>query len=277
MRNIRTYFAERFPLAITSVHALATAAFLVAIAISSINHLITLAIAGSFFFFMLRMRVTDEFKDSHHDNLNYPNRPVQRGIISRKQLIAIGVISLLAEVSCVLGASWLADNFTAAFYYIFILAYSVLTRFEFFAPKFLDRHFNLYFLSHQAIFVFYPIWVFNLLNTDLDFKAITLSGAFILFMANMEIMRKYEIRLSPQGEPVNDTYLSVWKSAAFWIMFCINAVCALVMFNAYQLPIYAILGLLSSILLVYFKKNTELTRVFVALSFLSITGVNYFL
>lgn len=277
LRNFRAYLAERFPLAITSVHALATAAFLVAIASTETNHLLTLAVAGSFFFFMLRMRVTDEFKDSHHDDQHYPNRPVQRGIITRKQLVVIGVAAFAAEISCALAAGWLTENITATSFYALIIGFSVLTRFEFFVPEFLERHFNLYFLSHQAIFILYPIWIFNLVKTEVTWQSIFLALAFILFMANMEIMRKYEIRINPAGEAVQDTYLTVWKSWAFWIMFSINALCAVLLFAATQLPIYALSALLTSILMLYLKKNTELTRAVVALSFLFQTGVCYLL
>lgn len=277
LRNFRAYLAERFPLVITSVHALATAAFLVAIASTETNHLLTLAVAGSFFFFMLRMRVTDEFKDSDHDDQHYPNRPVQRGIITRKQLVVIGVVAFAAEISCALAAGWLTENITATFFYALIIGFSVLTRFEFFVPEFLERHFNLYFLSHQAIFILYPIWIFNLVKTEVTWQSIALAVAFILFMANMEIMRKYEIRINPAGEEVQDTYLTVWKSWAFWILFSINALCAALLFAAAQQPIYAIAGLLSSILMLYLKKNTELTRAVVALSFLFQVGVCYLL
>jgi len=99
MKNLLTYLNERFPLPVTGTHSLVTAMFLVAVAQplvkSSNDYLSTVFIAISFLFFMLRMRVTDEFKDASHDNSNYPNRPVQRGIITKKQLVIIGVISLV--------------------------------------------------------------------------------------------------------------------------------------------------------------------------------------
>ncbi|MEY4655348.1 MAG: UbiA family prenyltransferase [Rhodoluna sp.] len=277
MSNIRTYFSERFPLAITSVHSLATASFLVGISSNTQNWQVMLCIAVGFFFFMLRMRVTDEFKDSSHDNSNYPDRPVQRGIISRNQLISIGIISLLLEITSAVLAGMFSNNLAAAWFYLAILGYSALTRFEFFAPKFLDRHFNIYFLSHQAIFLLYPLWSFNLFQTEISLINLGQATSFVLFMASMEIMRKYEIRRNPSGEIVLDTYLAVWKTWAFWIMLGITALGSALLYLPAQQPIFVIIGLLSCLLMILIRKQNEAVRLVVAITFLVLSGLCFWL
>ncbi|NBW73373.1 MAG: hypothetical protein EBR26_03055 [Microbacteriaceae bacterium] len=268
MRNLATYLNERFPLAVTIPHSLATAFLLVSITSVKDQHLSALLIAVNFLFFMLRMRVTDEFKDSAHDSSHYPDRPVQRGIISRRQLIIVGVISLLVELFTAFMAGVLAGNPASFIWYLAILSYSVLTRFEFFAAEFLEKHFNLYFFSHQAIFILYPIWAFNMFGKSLDQRGLLGATAFILFMALMEIMRKYEIRRNPAGEVVMDTYLSVWGAKAFWIMAIVLATGSVALYFAKQQPIFAILGFLSVLLMVLLKKNNDGVRAVVALTFL---------
>lgn len=273
MSNIRIYLSERFPLAITSVHSLATAAFLVGISSGELSWQVLVLIALGFFSFMLRMRVTDEFKDSSHDDSNYPDRPVQRGIISRNQLIAIGVISLAIEIFSALAAGFFANNMAASWWYALIIGYSVLTRFEFFVPEFLDQHFNLYFLSHQAIFLIYPIWVFSMFRTEITGYSLGLGVAFVFLMASMEIMRKYEIRRNPAGEIVLDTYLAVWKGGAFWLMLGITVVSSGLLYLPDQQPIFVIIGLLSALLMLLVRRQSDTVRIVVALTFLLLSGL----
>lgn len=280
MKNLLTYLKERFPVPVTGTHSIMTAMFLVAVAQplakSSNEHMSTLFIAISFLFFMLRMRVTDEFKDASHDSSNYPNRPVQRGIITKRQLVAIGVISLLVELAAVLLAGLFQNNIHSAVYYLLILGYSVLTGFEFFMADYLEKHFNLYFILHQAIFILYPIWVFNIFGTDSSVTVLVASLIFVLFMASMEIMRKYELRYSPSGEVVMDTYLAVWGSAAFWLMFVISVFGPIALVMSFSSSwLYVIAGVAFALLLAFRKKN-DAVRGIVAISFIATSLVIYF-
>lgn len=275
MNNLFEYFRERFPLIITIPYSLATAGLLFGITGSKDQHSIALLVAVSFLFFMLRMRETDEFKDSSHDTKNYPNRPVQRGIISRNQLIAIGVLSLAVELAAALAAGLLSKQPSSVFWYLAIIGYSVLTRFEFFAPKFLERHFNLYFISHQAIFILYPIWVFALLGISPSLQQVLGCISFVFLMASTEIMRKYEIRLDPQGQIVRDTYLAVWGKWAFWILLTLTALASGFLYISKAQPIFAIIALLSTLLLLLLKKNNEQVRAVIAFTFLLESALCY--
>ena len=280
MKNLLTYLNERFPLPVTGTHSLVTAMFLVAIAqplvkISN-DYLSTLFIAISFLFFMLRLRVTDEFKDASHDNSNYPNRPVQRGIITKKQLVTIGLISLVIELSSVIAAGLFQSNPNSALFYLLILGYSGLTGFEFFIADYLEKHFNLYFVLHQAIFLLYPIWAFNVFGTEVSSSVLVAATVFVLFMASMEIMRKYELRHDPAGAVVMDTYLAVWGTAAFWLMFVISVFgpIALITFFA-SIWLYVVSGI-AGVLLLIFRKTNEAVRAIVAVSFIATSLVIYF-
>ncbi len=280
MKNLLTYLKERFPLPVTGVHSVITAMFLVALAAPSAKNindiLTTLAIALSFLFFMLRMRVTDEFKDASHDSANYPDRPVQRGLITKSTLVNIGVISLIIELSSVSAAAGLQQSPDSPIFYGLIFAYSVLTGFEFFIPKFLDKHFNLYFILHQGIFVLYPVWVFNIFGTQINFAVLLGSAIFVLYMAAMEIMRKYELRYNPAGEVVLDTYLAVWKSAAFWLMYLISVVSPIVLFTYFNSAWLLGVASFAGISLIIIRKKNDLVRAVVALSFIA-TGIVIYL
>jgi 4-hydroxybenzoate polyprenyltransferase len=253
--------------------------FLVAIAQplvkSSNDYLSTVFIAISFLFFMLRMRVTDEFKDASHDSSNYPNRPVQRGIITKRQLAVIGVISLGIELSAAFAVGVLQNNSYSELFYILILGYSVLTGFEFFIADYLEKHFNLYFLLHQAIFILYPIWVFNIFGTLVSSQLLLAASVFVLFMASMEIMRKYELRYDPAGALVMDTYLAVWRSLAFWLMFVINVFGPLALFTFIASIWLLVISGTACVSLLFFRKKNDAVRAIVALSFIA-TGLVIF-
>ncbi|NBR65310.1 MAG: hypothetical protein EBT65_05145 [Actinobacteria bacterium] len=281
MKNLLTYLNERFPLAVTGTHSLVTALFLVAIAQplskSPSDYLAMFCIAISFLFFMLRMRVTDEFKDASHDGSNYPNRPVQRGIITKRQLVVIGVISFALELSAAVTAGVFQNNLGSALFYFPILGYSVLTGFEFFIPEYLEKHFNFYFLLHQAIFILYPIWIFNVFGTVVNSSVSIAAAVFLLFMASMEIMRKYEIRHNPEGAVVMDTYLAVWRSAAFWLMFLISVLGPVTLYAYFATSwLFGVAGI-SAVSLLVFRKKNELVRGIVALSFIATSLVIFFL
>ena len=251
MHNLVVYLRERFPLGLTSLHALATAALVVGISAGTASFGDTaksaLLIGGSFFFFMFRMRVTDEFKDRRHDDKNYPNRPVQRGLVSTHDLLSLGMLALTIELVCAWYAGALTGNYWAIGWHLGILVYSVLTHFEFFNRAFLDRHFNFTFAIHQVIFVLYPAWGFAIWGTQITIRSLLGAAAFVAFMAAMEVVRKYEVRLDPQGQPVQDTYLTVWKTGAFWLMFAVVTVAgstlATVAGNVWHIAIAATFGL----------------------------------
>jgi len=162
-------------------------------------------VALSFAAFLLRLRVTDEFKDIDHDSKNYPNRPFQRGAISSRQLIGIGVISLIIE----LGSLYII-NPKAVIFYIPVLVYSALTAKEFFISSWLNKHFTIYFITHQMIFVVFAMWGFITFGVQLNLRALLGGLAFVMTMSVFEIIRKLEYRHNTHGKIVKDSYPAVW-------------------------------------------------------------------
>lgn len=270
MNRLRTYLRERFPIGPTSAHALATAALLIGVTSPSSESgrlLAVIGVAVAFFFFMLRMRVTDEFKDAGHDDANYPNRPVQRGAIFKRDLVVIGIVSLFLELAGVWFAGFATGNASAWVWYLPILGYSFLTGQEFFVGEFLERHFNLYFIVHQAIFALWLVWGFQLFASALAFGP---AVAFFLLMISMEVVRKYEIRRDPSGQVVLDTYLAVWGRGAFWVLL-VNVVVSSILLSAHWLALAV--GGVSVLALLVLRKNTEAVRAIAAVSFLANSAV----
>ena len=94
--------------------------------------------------YFLQIRLADEPKDFEHDNKYYPDRPVQRGVVTLKEL------STLKNI--VIGGFLVSALLTGSLYVIglavFQQFYSYLTRQEFFMREWLRDHFLTYQFSH---------------------------------------------------------------------------------------------------------------------------------
>ncbi len=96
--------------------------------------------------YFLQIRLADEPKDFEHDNEFYPDRPVQRGVITLKELSKLKTITicLFFILSALTGS---LEVFMLACLQQF---YSYLTRHEFFMRDWLRQHFLTYQFSHYV-------------------------------------------------------------------------------------------------------------------------------
>lgn len=209
MRPVFLYIAERFPLPLVALLALAYGLLIIGttalISPAEPSVGLLLLVALSFIGVLLRTRVTDEFKDATFDKKHYPRRPFQRGAISARQLIVLGGVALTIELGALLLISPLA-----LVAYLPVLAYSFLTAKEFFVPRFLQRHFTLYFVSHQLIFFVFFLWSVVTFGGELSWRTLFGALSFVLLMTSFEILRKLEYRRDTKGRVVKDSYPAVW-------------------------------------------------------------------
>lgn len=208
--KLLTYFRERFPVA--GAILLGVGFSFYAVGISDVDwsadeHIVQSFLLTLFFAaFLLRQRTSDEFKDFLHDTKNFPSRPLQRGLVSKRQLIVIGLFALIIELSI---AAYLG-SIQSFVLYLLIFFYSLMMLKEFFIGKWLERHFNLYLLLHQFIFVLFAIWFVSLFNTEITANSIAWIAAFLTAMMSAEIARKFELRKDSNGKIVYDTYPAMW-------------------------------------------------------------------
>ena len=210
MRGVGVYLKERFPLPLVLLLAAGYSLFLVGISAPVDNTIMTASLTAlAFTAFLLRQRVTDEFKDLTHDTKNYPTRPLQRGLVSKQQLITLGMLSLGIEFLAVFAVGGLYS----LLWYLPVFIFTLLMAFEFFASNWLEKHFTLYFLLHQLVFIGFIIWFFGATNTPVSPAALASAVAFLLTMCSVEIVRKFEIRRDAKKKVVLDTYPAVWGRA----------------------------------------------------------------
>jgi 4-hydroxybenzoate polyprenyltransferase len=146
------YQRERFPLA---AHAPLVAAFSAsAVCFSTLLRgapqppgmaALGVAFATSLLFF-LQLRIADEFKDLEDDARFRPYRPVPRGLVTLRELAAIGMAAALVQLGLAL---WLEPSIAwlliAAWIYL-----ALMTR-EFYVPRWLNAHPVIYMTSHMLI------------------------------------------------------------------------------------------------------------------------------
>ena len=215
MRSVVAYVQERFPLPLVSLLAASFAVLSLALFAAEPTgsalwwgQLVLLTLV--FLALLLRYRVTDEWKDFAHDSSVYPQRPVQRGAISVRALLLLGLAALAVELGGVVGVSG-GHGLLA---YLPVLALSAITAVEFFARDLLTRHFTLSFLLHELVYL--PLFGWAAFALGAPLTPGTLAGvvAGTLLFVVAEVVRKFEPRFAPDGAMVADTYTAVWGRGA---------------------------------------------------------------
>ncbi|HST05492.1 MAG TPA: hypothetical protein VLQ48_12270 [Chloroflexia bacterium] len=109
-------------------------------------------IAGfaTFLGLFLCLRLADDMKDKHHDDTYYSERPVQRGLVTLREL----AFSLAVLVVLLVALNVLVANAVVLALFIATLSLMTLMRFEFFVPGFLRPRLLLYLATHQ---MFVPV------------------------------------------------------------------------------------------------------------------------
>jgi hypothetical protein len=211
MRGAWIYLRERFPLALVALMSAAFAAASAGLLRRGPDSAADAWSAGILLFviyvaLLLRYRVTDEWKDFAHDSAVYPDRPVQRGVISPRTLLFIGIGAFAVELLGVL----LLGGPVGFLLYLPVLAYSALTVFEFFSGSWLERHFTLSFVLHEAIYVPLFAWVALVLGAGPTWRTAAGVLACTALFVSIELARKFSPRFDTVGRVVLDTYSAVW-------------------------------------------------------------------
>jgi hypothetical protein len=150
---------------------------------TSISNLIIATCMGVLY--LLQIRLSDEPKDFEHDSKYYPQRPVQRGLITLSELRNTNnIIIIMFFVLALLTRSWTVFLLTC-----FQQGYAVLTRKEFFIREWLRAHFLMYQFSHYIQLLILDWLVLSVLNVQPISKKIMYFIFVILLIAMVESTR----------------------------------------------------------------------------------------
>lgn len=186
--------------------------------------LVALGCALGFFF---QMRVADEFKDYETDLQYRPYRPVQRGLITLRELAWLAGGMMVIQLGLSL---WLSERMLLPL--LLVWGYMGLMRQEFFVRDWLRHHAVAYMLSHLVIA---PLIFFYMTACDWLVAGATPAISLLWFLAAAffngvfyEIGRKIR---APQSEETGvETYSSLWGRptaiAVWWFTLALASVCA---------------------------------------------------
>ena len=158
------------------------------------------AIAASLAY-ILHVRIVDELRDFEHDVLYHPTRPLQSGIISRKELryVDIAATAVLLFIALSLGAS-------AIIIALAMLGYTYLAGKEFFLGETLRRRFFVYNGLNLFQMLLLQIFVYTIFAPSLSLTMLLL--AHFLFTTAGTVIFEFVRKLKIPGEDGSgkDTY-----------------------------------------------------------------------
>jgi 4-hydroxybenzoate polyprenyltransferase len=168
------------------------------------------------------LRVFDEHKDWEDDCRHYPERVLQRGLVTLRHLKILGAVAIVGE--------WLLAAWRGPAALVAVLAaqlFSVLMLKEFFLRDWLRRHFLLYATSHMAIMPLFALVVFSFTTGLYPWQAPAyfwlygLVGFFVTF--NWEVSRK--IRAPEEERDGVDSYTKIFGTfGAAYIVLAIRVI-----------------------------------------------------
>jgi 4-hydroxybenzoate polyprenyltransferase len=215
-----TYQAERFPLAKTapllavfSAASICVPAVLTGRALPGWGAFLAGFLIAMLVFF--QMRVCDEYKDQEDDRRYRPERPIPRGLVSLREIMALGLASL--PVTALVAWLWYPP---VLWLLALVWAWLAAMTAEFGAPAWLKAHPVLYLLSHMAIM---PL--IDLLLTGLEWlphgAVVPGLGWFLaLSFVNGSVLEIGRKLWSPGSEIAGvDSYSALWgvrKAALIW-------------------------------------------------------------
>ncbi|MDP3697022.1 MAG: hypothetical protein Q8R55_03235 [Candidatus Taylorbacteria bacterium] len=151
--------------------------------------------------YLLHIRVIDEYRDFGHDNVHHTTRPVQSGIISKRELLYVDstAVLLLVGIAAIAG-SW------ALVMVAVMLAYSYLAGKEFFIGEDIRRHFFIYNGVNLVQMLLMQVFVYTIFADPFPFT--TLVWLHFLFTTVGTIIFEFARKLKMPGDDGTgkDTY-----------------------------------------------------------------------
>ena len=154
--------------------------------------------------FFLMLRVFDEHKDFEADAVAHPQRVLQRGLITLRDLKLVGIVAIGVQLGVSLwfdrGVGPVTAWWAAAF------AWSTLMAREFFVREWIRRHLVVYALTHIVVMVMIAMWIATMGSPRAAVASAPWAFAALSLFAGLafEIARK--MRAPEQEHPMADSY-----------------------------------------------------------------------
>lgn len=199
------YQAERFPLHVLVFTTLAVIFSLGRVVDGSIpsgDRLgLYVAVTALGLLYMLHIRFFDDVRDFHHDNTFYPDRPIQRGLISYQELQRSARAVILIEIGIIAMV-----HIELLIWYMPVIGYSLCAAKDFFAPHSLRKHYFSYTVL-QTVQLALMLLFFHVLMEGTVLLQTTTVIHFIFALETMILIEWVRKMRAPADENLSrDTY-----------------------------------------------------------------------
>ena len=225
LKRFNIYQKERFQIAIlvftTISVVLSSAAVVLGPGEVLSNHAVGIFIALlTSLLFMFHIRVLDEHKDYNFDSTYHKSRPIQRGLISLKELLTLNVIGLI-----ILFVINIIASTKATIFLLFAFGYTLIAGKEFFIRNWIRKRFFLYNLVNLLQLLFLQFYLYSIIEPNFSFSNPLLSIHFVFVLFNvglLEFARK--LKTKSEENKAQDTYSSkigIKKASMIYTAICL--------------------------------------------------------
>lgn len=211
-QRFHAYLMERFPIVIVFLYSVLLTIFCARYFSASLTSASVIVVGLTIFLFFLRTRLIDEIKDLEHDNKHYPQRPIQRGLVTPKELRITAWGIVIVEVVL---QSVAASSLTVFLTYVAFLIFTFFMSVDFYIRDVLESRFWLLVSVHHLVFVLIAIYTGSMITGSIFLPLTVMDlwfvAAVLLPPLIFEIGRKLQPRKSAgKNKHANDTYASRW-------------------------------------------------------------------
>ena len=233
--------------------------------------------------YLFHNRLADDRRDYDFDKKFYPNRAVQKGLISLRQInnlsyIAIFLMLIIAGIF----------SFLSLAIFTLLILYTLVAKKDFFLPKdFKEKHLFVYNFLNMLQILSLQIFIYVSIINSLDFTHFIYSHILFVFILSIQV--EISRKIKPEISLANDLYsdrMGMGRSIILWGVFGIFSIinsAYLAYIIGIQLNTILFLEFIMLTLffiggtLYYLKKSLTYENYFLAIMILTYIGQNLFL
>ena len=233
--------------------------------------------------YLFHNRLADDRRDYDFDIKFYPNRAVQKGLISLKQINNLSYIAIFLMV--IIAGSF---SFLSLAIFTLLILYTLVAKKDFFLPKyFKEKHLFVYNFLNMLQILSLQIFIYVTIINSLDFTHFIYSHILFVFILSIQV--EISRKIKPELSLANDLYsdrMGMGRSIILWVVFGIFSIinsAYLAYIIGIQLNTILFLEFIMLILffiggtLYYLKKSLTYENYFLAIMILTYIGQNLFL
>jgi len=233
--------------------------------------------------YLFHNRLADDRRDYDFDKKFYPNRAVQKGLISLRQINNLSYIAIFLML--IIAGSF---SFLSLAIFTLLILYTLVAKKDFFLPKdFKEKHLFVYNFLNMLQILSLQIFIYVSIINSLDFTHFIYSHILFVFILSIQV--EISRKIKPEISLANDLYsdrMGMGRSIILWGVFGIFSIinsAYLAYIIGIQLNTILFLEFIMLTLffiggaLYYLKKSLTYENYFLAIMILTYIGQNLFL